>query len=55
MCLDCGCGRPHDTHGDPRHIVLSDLLAAAAASGISPDKAAANISQTLGAVTGKPS
>ncbi|MER3436549.1 MAG: hypothetical protein C4346_02375 [Chloroflexota bacterium] len=35
MCLDCGCGQPHDDHGDPRHITLERLEQAAEASGIS--------------------
>ena len=32
MCLSCGCGEPHDNHGDDRHITLEMLQAAAAAA-----------------------
>jgi hypothetical protein len=44
MCLDCGCGKPNDKHGDDRHITMDDLRAAAQASEISVDEAARNIS-----------
>lgn len=43
MCLDCGCGKPNDTHGDDRHITLQQLEQAAKASGISVQEAAQNI------------
>ena len=43
MCLDCGCGKPNDKHGDDRHITMDDLRAAAQASEISVDEAARNI------------
>ena len=47
MCLDCGCRIVDTDHGDPAHITLDDLQAAAAATGISPEQAAANIVMTL--------
>lgn len=47
MCLDCGCGEQGNDHGDPRHITLADLQAAADAAGISLVRAAANILQTV--------
>ncbi len=47
MCLDCGCGELENRHGDPSHITIDDLAAAAAASGISLVRAAANILQTI--------
>lgn len=47
MCLDCGCHQPENDHGDPRHITLADLTAAAAASGVTIAQAAANIVGTL--------
>lgn len=47
MCLDCGCGIAGDDHGDPRHITIGDLAAAADASGVSPMQAAINILTTL--------
>ena len=43
MCLSCGCGVPHDNHGDARHITLEMLAAAAEAAQISADEAAHNI------------
>ena len=43
MCLDCGCGEPEDSHGDPRHITLSMLKAAAEASEIEVEEAADRI------------
>lgn len=47
MCLDCGCGEQGNDHGDPRHLTLAALSAAAAASGITIVRAAANILQTV--------
>ena len=43
MCLSCGCGEPNDNHGDPRHIILSQLRDAAEAAEITVDEAAHNI------------
>ena len=43
MCLSCGCGEPDDNHGDPRHITLEMLHAAAEAAEITDDEAAHNI------------
>jgi hypothetical protein len=43
MCLDCGCGKPNDTHGDERHITMQQLQDAAKASEVSPQEAAQNI------------
>jgi hypothetical protein len=47
MCLTCGCGRPHDDHGDPAHITYEGLKNAAEAAGISVEEAASNLQQTL--------
>ena len=47
MCLSCGCGEPDDNHGDDRHIILSELQAAAEAAEISTDEAAHNIVEAL--------
>ncbi len=47
MCLDCGCRLAYQSHGDARHIVEPELEEAAAASGISPLKAAENILDTV--------
>lgn len=43
MCLDCGCHKPSDSHGDARHITLQDVQKAAEASGISTQEAADRI------------
>lgn len=43
MCLDCGCGKPNDNHGDSRHITLDQLKAAAQASQIEVEEAADRI------------
>ncbi len=47
MCLSCGCGEPNADHGDPRHITMSHLEAAAEAAGITPEEAADNIQRTV--------
>jgi hypothetical protein len=47
MCLSCGCGKPEDKHGDERNIILSEVIAAGQAAGISPQQAAENINQAL--------
>lgn len=47
MCLDCGCHQPDADHGDPRHLTLAGLTAAAGASGITVMQAVANILATL--------
>ena len=41
MCLSCGCGEPNDNHGDPKHITMDMLEAAAKAAeiGSAPCKA----------------
>ena len=46
MCLSCGCGEPHDDHGDSRHITLADLEKAAEAGEVSVEEAAKNVLQT---------
>lgn len=46
MCLTCGCGEPNADHGDPRHITMDDLQAAADAAEISTDEAASNLLET---------
>ncbi|HSJ51721.1 MAG TPA: hypothetical protein VLA90_10630 [Actinomycetota bacterium] len=47
MCLTCGCGEPHDDHGNPDLITYEDLKKAADASGISIEEAANNITTGL--------
>jgi hypothetical protein len=44
MCLSCGCGEPHQDHGEPDNITYEDLQrAAVAAGGLSVEQAASNI------------
>jgi hypothetical protein len=47
MCMSCGCGEPHETHGDKRNIVYADLKKAADASNITVKEAVKNIGTTL--------
>jgi hypothetical protein len=47
MCMSCGCGEPHASHGDKRNIVYGDLKKAADASKISVKDAVQNIEETL--------
>jgi hypothetical protein len=47
MCMSCGCGEPHATHGDQRNIVYADLKKAADVSKISVKEAVQNIKKTL--------
>jgi hypothetical protein len=45
--MSCGCGEPHELHGDPRNIAYADLKKAADASKIPVKKAVQNIEKTL--------
>ncbi len=47
MCLSCGCGEPHNDHGDPNNITFEDLRAAAEAGDVSVEEAADNITAGL--------
>jgi predicted nucleic acid-binding Zn-ribbon protein len=47
MCLDCGCGKPNESHGDDRHITADQVRAAAQASEIPVDEAMRNIADGL--------
>ncbi|HEY1330658.1 MAG TPA: hypothetical protein VGH10_04190 [Actinomycetota bacterium] len=44
--MSCGCGEPHDRHGDKRNITYEDLKSAATASKISVKEAVRNIEST---------
>ena len=46
MCMSCGCGEPHEPHGDQRNITYADLKKAADASKIPVRKAVQNIEIT---------
>lgn len=43
MCMDCGCHKVNDDHGDPNHITYTELQRTARASGIDPETAADRI------------
>lgn len=43
MCLSCGCGEPHEDHGDPDQITYDDLKRAADANETSVEETANNI------------
>jgi len=43
MCLNCGCGKPEDSHGNPANITASDLRRAGRANGQSMETSARNI------------
>jgi len=47
MCLDCGCMKPNDEHGDNRHLTMKQVEDAAKASDISVDEAVKNIIKTM--------
>ncbi|HEX8100805.1 MAG TPA: hypothetical protein VF660_11470 [Actinomycetota bacterium] len=50
MCVTCGCGEPHEDHGDPANITYEQLKKAADAAEISVDDAVKNIQETVGKV-----
>jgi len=55
MCLDrAGCTDPDSDHGDSGHITWTRLVRAAAASGLTPAQAAANILRTAQATGNGP-
>jgi hypothetical protein len=39
MCMTCGCLDANNSHGDPRHLLLSQLEASAKADGKTPQDA----------------
>ena len=43
MCLNCGCGKPHDSHGNPANITAEVLERAGRANGQSMETSARNI------------
>jgi hypothetical protein len=43
MCLTCGCGQPHEDHGNPDNLTYEDLKKAAEAGDVSVEDAAKNI------------
>ncbi len=47
MCLDCGCMEPDNRHGDERHIIMQDVVAAARVNDKSIDDTIDTIRATL--------
>ena len=47
MCLNCGCGLPHDDRGNPANIIAVDLQRAADANGQSLRESAQHIVETI--------
>jgi len=48
VCMNCGCGQPHDDHGKPENITAEDLQRAADANGQSLRESADHISAAVG-------
>lgn len=53
LCMSCGCRLPNTSHGDPRHITLTDLMDAGKAAGIDAMQAAENIIETMDELVGE--
>ena len=47
MCMTCGCGQPHERHGDDANITYEDLDSAAQAADITPAEAMDNMQASL--------
>ncbi len=47
MCLTCGCGLPHDDHGNPDYLTIEDLEASARADDMGLDEAVKNLVATV--------
>jgi hypothetical protein len=47
VCMSCGCGEPHESHGYKRNLVYADVKRAGDASKISVKQAVQNIEKTL--------
>jgi hypothetical protein len=55
MCMNCGCGQPHDDHGKPENITLEDLQKAGAANDQSLRESAQHILETAQLIQDEPS
>ena len=55
MCMNCGCGQPHDDHGKSDNITLEDLRLAGDANGQSLRESAQHILETTQLVADEPS
>jgi hypothetical protein len=47
MCMTCGCGEPHEQHGDAANITWEDLERAAKAQDITPAEAMDNMQDAM--------
>ncbi len=47
MCMTCGCGEPHDDHGDRRNLTYDAFKKAADASKIPVKEAVKNVGTTF--------
>jgi hypothetical protein len=47
MCLTCGCGMPHDTHGDSDYLTIEDLEKSARLENQTLDEAVRNLVATV--------
>ena len=54
MCMNCGCGQPHEDHGKAANITATDLQRAADANGQSLRESAQHIVEAVEIVEGSP-
>jgi hypothetical protein len=47
MCMNCGCGQPHDDHGKPENITAAELQRAGEANGQSLRESAQHIVEAV--------
>jgi len=47
MCMTCGCGEPHEDHGNPDNITYEDLERAGQAANIQAEKALENMRDAI--------
>jgi hypothetical protein len=47
MCMNCGCGLPHDDHGNPANVTADELRQAGDANGQSLRESAQHILETV--------
>ena len=47
MCMNCGCGQPHEDHGKPENITATELLRAGEANGQSLRDSAQHIIEAV--------
>ena len=47
MCASCGCGQPHDDHGDKRNLTLKHLEDAAKSAGTEVKQVVENLRKAV--------